>query len=108
MHCMVQLDSIHVVSTGGRGTSSNSLASAEILNLALAMTWSRLADMKMSRFGHACGLYGGDSATIREIVVVGGMNVEEAEVLSADSFAEWQVSDMCTGWARNNATSIFY
>ena len=81
MHCMVQLNITHVVSTGGKGASSSAVKNAEILNS--EMIWGCLPSMIVARFGHACGVYGN-----REIILVGGLNIKESEILSV-ILSEW-------------------
>ena len=81
MHCMFKLNMTHMVSTGGRGTSSRALNNINILSL--DSIWQKLKDMNIGRYGHACGHYG-----MKDIIVSGGLNLKDTEIFSI-KFSEW-------------------
>ena len=81
MHCMFRLNITHIVNTGGRGTFSRALSNVDVLSL--DFIWGKLTDMKIGRYGHACGHYG-----MKEIIVAGGLNIKDTEIFSI-KFSEW-------------------
>ena len=81
MHCIVKLNRTHMVSTGGRGTSSKALNNVDVLSL--DFVWGKLPNMNTARYGHACGHYG-----MKEIIVAGGLNMIKTEIFSI-KFSEW-------------------
>ena len=81
MHCMFKLNKSHVVSTGGRDSSSRMLHRVDLLNM--NWDWDRLPRMHTGRYGHACGHYRRE-----EIIVAGGLNVHGSELYSI-KFSEW-------------------